>query len=505
MHNPSSRLKKAKLNILWSAIYQVVNFVCKMILPPMIILTYGSAYNGMVASITQFLSVVGFLRLGVAGAFRVALYKPLAENDVERVSAVVKGTERYLQKIGFIIVAYVLLLTIAYPKLIVPEYNFWDVAALVLAIGLCTFAEDFFGITYTQLLSAGQKLYISNALRTLLAIMTTALSVALIYGGFSLQTVKMLGALLFLAHVIFLKVYVSREYKIRSDAVPDPNALGARWGAMWHSIANIVHENTDVLALTLLTDVRIVSVYSVYRAVCSGIGSILSIGTTGLEAAFGEMWAKGQTESVQRNLRLLEYAISGFVSIVLTAAGLMILPFVSLYVRGARDVEYVVPLYAAVIMAAYALYCFEVPYRLVIQAAGHYRETKQGRLWQSAINLGLTMALVLPFGLVGTALGTMAANAFGAAQYFWYTSRKLVRIPIFEGIKRMAWTAANVGCTCLVCMEYVQRLAYEDWRHWAMCSAACLGVSGVVFVASSLCFYREDLGHIIKLLRRNRP
>ncbi|MBQ8698074.1 MAG: hypothetical protein IJ521_03640, partial [Schwartzia sp.] len=113
MPKPSSRLEKAKLNILWSAVQQIVNFICKMIRPPMSISAYGSAYNGMVASITQFLSAVGFLRVGVAGAFRVALYKPLAENDVDRVSAVVKGTERYLQKLGLVIAGYVLLMTLA--------------------------------------------------------------------------------------------------------------------------------------------------------------------------------------------------------------------------------------------------------------------------------------------------------------------------------------------------------------------------------------------------------
>ena len=392
MPKPSSRLKKAKLNILWSAVQQIVNFICKMILPPMIISTYGSAYNGMVASITQFLSAVGFLRVGVAGAFRVALYKPLAENDVDRVSAVVKGTERYLQKLGLVIAGYVLLMTLAYPRLAVPEYPFWDVAALVLAVGLCTFAEDFFGITYTQLLTAGQKQYIDNAIRTVFVLLTTVFSVALISGGFSLQAVKALGAVLFVAQVVFLKRYASREYRIRHDAVPDPHALGARWGAMWHSIANIVHENVDVFVLTLFTDVKIVSVYSVYRQVCSGIGSVLGIGTTGLEAAFGEMWAKGQAESFRRNLRLFEYFVSGFVSIVVATMGLMILPFVSLYVRGARDVEYVVPVYAAVIAAAYALLCIERPYRIVIQAAGHYQETKQGRLWQAAINVGVTTA-----------------------------------------------------------------------------------------------------------------
>ena len=500
MNESPSRLKKAKLNIIWSFTQQIVNFICGMILPPLIILTYGSAYNGIVASIKQFLSLVSILRLGIAGAVRVALYKPLAENDTERVSTIVKATDRYMWKVSIVILVYVIILTLAYPLYAVPEYRFSDVAVLVLALGVGTFAEYFFGFTYTQLLDADQQAYISNILNTIITVIVTVISVLLIYGGFSLQTIKIVSAILFFSQLYLLKAYVSKKYNIENDIAPDDTALKARRDSIWHSIANIVHDNTDIITLTLFTDIKIVSVYSVYRIVCAGIGQIITAGTTGTEALFGNMWANEETENIRRSMELFEYFISAFVSIILSVTGLLILPFIALYTKGADDVEYIVPLYAVLIVVAYGVYCFELPYRIIIQAAGHYHETKNGRFIQAIINLVFTLLLVRPFGLIGTAIGTLCANLFGMAQYMRYTYMELVKIEIRNGILRIAWAIMNALLIYFVCIGFVGRFAYIGWQAWALCGIGCVGAGIVIFVVSSCVFYRKDAICAINIL-----
>ena len=76
-----SRLKKATYSVIFLGIYQAVVFICNLILPRFILVAYGSEYNGIVSSITQFLTFISILRLGIAGATRVELYKSLAADD----------------------------------------------------------------------------------------------------------------------------------------------------------------------------------------------------------------------------------------------------------------------------------------------------------------------------------------------------------------------------------------------------------------------------------------
>ena len=52
-------------NTLVAIIYQLIVVVCGFILPRVILGEFGSELNGLVNSITQFLSVISFMELGV--------------------------------------------------------------------------------------------------------------------------------------------------------------------------------------------------------------------------------------------------------------------------------------------------------------------------------------------------------------------------------------------------------------------------------------------------------
>ena len=75
------RSKKALKNTLTAILSELVAIVCSFILPRLILSSFGSTYNGITSSITQFLSCVVLLRAGIGGVTRAALYKPLAEKD----------------------------------------------------------------------------------------------------------------------------------------------------------------------------------------------------------------------------------------------------------------------------------------------------------------------------------------------------------------------------------------------------------------------------------------
>ena len=67
------------MNMMASIGYEMVAVICGLILPRLILSTFGSSYNGITSSITQFLSCVTLLRAGIGGVTRASLYKPLAD------------------------------------------------------------------------------------------------------------------------------------------------------------------------------------------------------------------------------------------------------------------------------------------------------------------------------------------------------------------------------------------------------------------------------------------
>ena len=90
MYEGKERMRSKKLanNTISSLILQITTIICGFILPRLILGHFGSEINGLVNSITQFLSIIAFLDLGVGAVFQSSLYRPLAENDNDSLSKI---------------------------------------------------------------------------------------------------------------------------------------------------------------------------------------------------------------------------------------------------------------------------------------------------------------------------------------------------------------------------------------------------------------------------------
>ena len=102
-----SRSGKAMRNTAFQLLLEVVTAVCGFILPRLILSNFGSTYNGITQSITHFLSCIAILKSGIGSVTRVALYKPLAQNDSVGISKVVNATEGFMRRIALIFSVFV--------------------------------------------------------------------------------------------------------------------------------------------------------------------------------------------------------------------------------------------------------------------------------------------------------------------------------------------------------------------------------------------------------------
>lgn len=500
----NTRTRKLLLTMITSVIYQIVSGVGGFILPRLIILHYGSAYNGTLSSILQFLSIVAFLRLGIAGALRVSLYGPLAKKDTNAISEIVNGTQLYMHKIAYIIMVYVIILIFFYPLIINNPQSYIATSILVFALGVGTFAEYFFGMTYGTLLIADQRLYILHIVQTLTTLINIFVSVWLILTGHSIQVIKLVSAVLFFMSPLILNQYVSRKYHINKRALPNCNVLVKRKDAMGHSIANIIHENIDIILLTVFCGVKVVSIYAVYSLVMTSLRKILIILTEGTEAVFGNFWVQKEYNNIKKYMSCYEWLISSFIVVAFSATGLLLLPFIRLYTKGVSDVQYYIPSYALVITLAYFFYCMRTPYVTVVQAVGHYKETKKGAYMEAFINLFSSLILVQFLGLIGTAIGTLLANVFRTAQYAFYVKKNLIVCSITKNVRRLLWIIGNMGIIILLCYFYTVKTASIGWYNWILCGIFIVTVGTILVLCTSCLFYKNDIKCIIDIIFRLR-
>ncbi len=493
------RGKKAARNTAFHLLEQLVSAVCGLILPRLILSALGSRYNGLTASITQFLSCAVLLRSGIGGATRAALYKPMAEKDRKAISAIVKATDLFMKKIGVLLAAGIVLFAAVYPLLVQNEFGWLFTFSLFLIIGVSTFAESFFGITYLIVLQADQRSWVASLLRCLCYIVNAALSALLLLNGRSIHAVKLASSAVFVAYPVLLGVYVRRHDQIDTKAAPDHQAIAQRWDAFWQQVAGFVTTNTDLMVLTAFSNMLEVSVYAVYGMVLDGLRRVMMSFSNGLEAAFGNMIARKEDDLLRENVAIVETVLFAVSTLIYTCAALLILQFVRVYTRGVSDVEYIRPAFAYVIVLAHFFNGVRMPYQLVVQAAGCYKQTKKGAIIEPIINLSLSVLLFFRFGLLGVAVGTLAATVFRTVQYSVYMSRHLVKrsvlctaYRIFASFFEFALTDWLVGMAGLG-----EPSDYASWlANAAVTGAICLAV----VVSCSFLFFRKDaLGAVRKL------
>ena len=106
--------KKLAKNTISSLLFQITSVTCGFILPRLILESYGTNVNGLVNSITQFLTVIAFLELGVGAVVQSSLYKPLADEDNAAISKIIVSANKFFRNLARILLVYIIFLMISF-------------------------------------------------------------------------------------------------------------------------------------------------------------------------------------------------------------------------------------------------------------------------------------------------------------------------------------------------------------------------------------------------------
>ncbi len=501
------RGKKALLNSAASLLLEFVSVVCGFIVPRLIIGTYGSDVNALTSSITQFLSYIALVEAGVGGVIRAALYKPLADNNRSEISSIIVATEKFFRRIALVFVAYTVVLSGVFPVLVNKDFDRLFTSALVLIIALSTFAQYYFGVTYSVLVQADQRRYVTSFLQIGTIILNAVMVVIFIRLGASIHILKLATSLIYVLRPVILNIYVRKKYSIDKSAVPDDKAVEQRWDGLGHHIAYFVNLNTDVVILTVVAKLSQtlalaeVSVYTVYYSVVNGIMKVASSLSSGVEAALGNMLAKKEYDNLNKKFNLYEFASFTLVTFLFTCAGLLIVPFMKVYMRGVTDADYIRPVFGYVLVLANAMYSIRIPYHSVVYAAGHYKQTRNGAFAEAGINIAVSAILVPFYGIVGVAVGTLVAMTFRTIQYVFYLSKNILNRKIGFFFKRMAVSLliAAASTTITYFVPDFGMKSYIDWIIYACIVAVTVLAVTCIF---SIIFSKKEFMSTVAILRK---
>ncbi len=488
--------KRLIYNTVFSFINQFVVLVCTFILPRQILLYYGSDVNGLISSISQFLGFIALMEMGVGAVVQSALYKPLVENDTVQIGSIFKSSQRFFNKLGLALTAYVILLCLLYPYFSHSVFSHAFIVPLILAISINFFSQYYFGLTRQLLLGADQRGYINAVLNSVAIILNIGVGIFLIHQHFSIQLVQFCMALLLLIRPIGLWWFVNKHYTINKHIQLIGEPIKQKWNGLAQHISSFLLSHTDVVLLTFFSTLTNISIYSVYYMVVAGIRRFITTLMAGVFSWFGQLYA-AKDPSLEHKFDFYEWLLHTISTGIFTIAGLLIVPFVMLYTRGVHDANYVQPVFGAILLAAYAMYTIRLPYLTMILAAGHYKETQHISFMEAGLNVLISIVGVKLWGLCGVALGTFISMAFCTVYFAYYLRDNILNRPVYHFLKHTVVDILMIACIVFTTKQLIQEVSsYAEWIQMAL---KITGVGLIEILILNLFFYRP---HILWICRK---
>lgn len=500
-----TRSGRAKLNIVFSLLGQFVTLICGIIVPRLLIGAFGSETYGATASIAQFLAYITLLEGGIGGVARAALYKPLAQNDSRAVSEILAEIKKFFRIVAYVFFVYVLILAVSFKQISGTEaIDGLETFLLVLVISISTFAEYFIGISYTVLLQAAQKSYITTIVNMGSKIVNTIFIVILVLVKSDIIAVKLVSSCIYVVKPCLLWLYVKKNFTIVPIKASKTAYLKDKWAGFAQHIAFFLHSNTDIAVLTVLGNLKMVAVYSVYYMIVSQMQNVCTSFAAGMEAVFGDMLAKEESTALHRTFCYYETLISVISTILFSVTVVMIVPFVRIYTAGINDTNYIEPTFAVVLTLASYAYCIRSPYHGMVIAAGHFKQTQAAAYGEAIINLALSLLLVKPLGLLGVAVGTLAATVGRMLYYAIYLRQNIFKRKFDLFVKR---ETVNIGVFALICFFgniFTKAVGINTYFLWICAAAVTMLIAAGVTVMGNYVFYKSECKEIIAKIRFDR-
>lgn len=445
-----SRTKNSLINLTAAMVGQLVAVPIGFVARLVFIRILGAEYLGVNGLFTSILTMLSLVELGIGPAIIFSLYKPLAENDTKKVQAIMQLYKKAYAIIGIGIVILGTGLTpfLSYFIKDVPEVKNIEIIFLLF---VCNSAISYFYAYKQNLIIADQRRYIVTIYRYAFFSLLNLLQVAFLYTteNYILFLIVQIACTL-LQNVMVAKTadklypFLQQKRTVELDG-ETVREIKKNTGAMVsHKIGEIVTNSTDNIVISAMVGTIWVGLYSNYILITIALNGIMGQFFSAITASIGNLGATSNKERLLGVFRRVQFAtfwIFGLSSICLFY---LFNPFIAVWIGKAYWLAMDTVLLLAVLFYVQGMRRAVLTFR---EALGLYWYDRYNPLFQTVINIGVSIALAPKFGVSGVITGTLISlmtTCFLIEPYYLY--KKGFASPLKSYYYRYAvYTAATVG------------------------------------------------------------
>lgn len=447
------RTEKSVKNIAFGfgsqAVITLVNFVTKSIIARLLgeqIIAMNGLFNDVIACMS-------LAELGIGSAIIYNLYKPLAEDDKEKVSQLM-----YFYKKAYLIIAGVIVflggITSLFVQYIVKDitYPLWFVRVIFLLFVLSSASTYLFSYKIS-LLNADQKAYLNSFFTTIFFVVRTGINIGVLlilnkYGDDYSYIIYLVVSIVtgLISNIIVSKQVDKRYPYLKKAKLPKEDR-----NKVFDNVKNIfvkevsgkITSSTDNILISVMVSTIMVAPNQFYTMLTGVFKNLVSQITIGISASLGNLFATETGDECERVINRLTWFYGIFAIWSCTGLYVCCEPFITVWVGA----QYVYAKYIAFILMI-NLFCFVVsrPIYDAMSAAGLFKQGKNISIIGSAVNLVVSIIFGKVWGVFGIFLGTFCTYLIQIIMKTYYVHKLVMKkSPVKYGIKLTMFSVFVVG------------------------------------------------------------
>ena len=307
------RTKRTLLNVIIGTGALFISTICSFVLRTIFIHKLGETYLGVNGFLTNVLSMLSLAELGIGSAIGFSLYKPLEENNKEKIKSLMKYYKKTYSIIGILVFAFGILL-MPFLKFLMKDYELISNLYPIYLIYLVNTSYTYFFSYKRTLVASDQNNYKLSIYDTSFRLLTVGLQI-----GYLMIYKNFIGYLLINLFVTFLQnltvnAVINKEYPYIKDKKvkdltkeeKDPIFINIK-GMMFHKVGNYLVNGTDNIIMSKFISIAIVGLYSNYLLIINTVNNFLSSIIGGATASFGSLIASSDNKKVYETFKLYNF------------------------------------------------------------------------------------------------------------------------------------------------------------------------------------------------------
>lgn len=414
----SSRTKNSIKNIIFSFSYQVLVLILGFVNRTVFINVLGVNYLGISGLFSDILSMLSLADLGFGVALTYSMYKPLAENDYERLAGLT-NLYRKVYRIIALAVTIIGLALIPFLKYLVHLSRPIPHLKLYYILFLANTVASYLVVYKTSILTADQKEYILNKYRSIFSFLQTIFMTLFLWLTHN-YTVYLCVQVFFTYAVNFYCSHVAeKQYPFIKKEVELPfkevkEIFRNLYSVFLYKISGVMLNATDNTLISILVNTTMVGYYSNYSMIITNATNLINTLFYSLTASLGNLVVKETAERRYHVFQMMQSISVILSTICICGFTFLIQDFIRIWLGKSFILDY--PILIAIIINFY-LSIVLLPIWVYREATGLYQQTKYIMVFTALINLALSIWWGKEWGVAGILFASAVARI---STYVWY-------------------------------------------------------------------------------------